>query len=57
VTISAALREYAETPDRLSQVEAGTPALVTHALPDTSYPILLRLGFEEVCSLRRLEDS
>jgi hypothetical protein len=37
-------------------VEQGTPALVTHAKPDTSYPILRRLGFEEVCTIRRLED-
>jgi hypothetical protein len=37
-------------------VERGTPALVTHAVPDTSYPILLRLGFREVCTIRRLED-
>ena len=34
-----------------------TPALVTHAMPDTSYPILRRMGFEEVCAIRRLEDS
>ena len=33
-------------------VERGTPALVTHAMPDTSYPILRRLGFEEVCTIR-----
>jgi hypothetical protein len=38
-------------------VERGTPALVTHAKPDTSYPILRRLGFEEVCTIRRLEDT
>lgn len=38
-------------------VARGTPALVTHAVPDTSYPILRRLGFEDVCVLRRLEDS
>jgi hypothetical protein len=38
-------------------VARGTPALATHAMPDTSYPILRRLGFEEVCTLRRLEDS
>jgi len=38
-------------------VDRGTPALVTHAMPDTSYPILRRLGFEEVCTIRRLEDS
>ena len=37
-------------------VARGTPALVTHAVPDTSYPILRRLGFEEVCTIRRLED-
>ena len=37
-------------------VARGTPALVTHAKPDTSYPILRRLGFEEVCTIRRLED-
>jgi Acetyltransferase (GNAT) family len=37
-------------------VSRGTPALVTHAKPDTSYPILLRLGFEELFTLRRLED-
>jgi GNAT superfamily N-acetyltransferase len=33
----------------------GTPALVTQAAP-SSEPILRRLGFEEVCRLRRLED-
>jgi hypothetical protein len=38
-------------------VARGTPALVTHAMPDTSYPILRRLRFEEVCTIRRLEDS
>lgn len=37
-------------------VARGTPALVTEAMPDTSYPILKRLGFEEVCTIRRLED-
>lgn len=37
-------------------VERGTPALITHANPATSYPILKRLGFEEVCTIRRLED-
>ena len=36
-------------------VARGTPALVTDAVPDTSYPILRRLGFEEVCTIRRLE--
>ncbi|HZT15415.1 MAG TPA: GNAT family N-acetyltransferase [Gaiellaceae bacterium] len=34
----------------------GTPALVTQAVPDTSYPILKRLGFVDVCEIRRLED-
>jgi hypothetical protein len=38
-------------------VARDTPALVTHAMPDTSYPILHRLGFEEVCLIRRLEDA
>jgi L-amino acid N-acyltransferase YncA len=33
-----------------------TPALVTHANPNTSYPILRRLGFEEIGTVRRLED-
>ena len=37
-------------------VARNTPALVTEALPDTSYPILKRLGFEDVCTIRRLED-
>ncbi len=37
-------------------VRRGTPLLVTHAKPDTSLPILLGLGFEEVCLIRRLED-
>lgn len=37
-------------------VARGTPALVTEAMPDTSYPILKRLGFEDVCTIRRLED-
>lgn len=36
--------------------ERGTPALVTHANPKTSYRILLRLGFEEVGTIRRLQD-
>ena len=38
-------------------VERGTPALVTQALPDTSYPILKRLGFQDVCDTYRLEDA
>ena len=37
-------------------VERGTPALVTQADPSTSYPILKRLGFEDVCEIDRLED-
>lgn len=37
-------------------VARGTPALVTHARIDTSYPILKRLGFADVCEIRRLED-
>jgi hypothetical protein len=37
-------------------VARGTPALVTEAMPDTSYPILKGLGFVDVCLLRRLED-
>jgi hypothetical protein len=37
-------------------VERGTPALVTQANPETSYPILRGLGFEEVCEISRLED-
>lgn len=38
-------------------VTRGTPALVTQANPDTSYPILKRLGFEDVCEIVRLEDA
>jgi hypothetical protein len=38
-------------------VELGTPGLVTHAVPGTSYPILKRLGFEDVCTLRRLKEE
>lgn len=37
-------------------VARGTPGMVTEARPDTSYPILKRLGFEEVCLVRRLQD-
>ena len=37
-------------------VARGTPALVTEALPDTSYPILKRVGFADVGTIRRLED-
>jgi hypothetical protein len=38
-------------------VARGTPALVTQATPETSYPILKRLGFEEVCEIVRLEEA
>lgn len=38
-------------------VERRTPALVTHANPQTSYPILRRLGFEDVCEIARIEDA
>jgi GNAT superfamily N-acetyltransferase len=38
-------------------VARGTPALVTQAVPDSSYPILRRLGFEDVCPIRRLADA
>lgn len=38
-------------------VERGTPALVTEAMVDTSYPILRRLGFVEVCTIWRLEEQ
>lgn len=37
-------------------VARGTPGMIVEALPDTSYPILERLGFEVVCTIRRLED-
>lgn len=37
-------------------VARGTPALVTQAVPGTSYPILKRLGFLDVCDIRRFED-
>lgn len=37
-------------------VARGTPALVTEAIPGTSYPILKRLGFVEVGTMHRLED-
>jgi hypothetical protein len=38
-------------------VERGTPALVTQANPATSYPILKRLGFQDVCEITRAEDQ
>jgi GNAT superfamily N-acetyltransferase len=37
-------------------VARGTPGMIVEAMPDTSYPILKRIGFEEVCIIRRLED-
>ncbi|MFL5955278.1 MAG: hypothetical protein ACJ76I_14340 [Gaiellaceae bacterium] len=37
--------------------ECGTPALVTHAVVDTSLPILRRLGFDEVCTIWRLAED
>jgi hypothetical protein len=37
-------------------VERGTPALVTDAIVTTSYPILQRLGFTEVCTIWRYEE-
>jgi hypothetical protein len=37
-------------------VARGTPGLVVMANPATSYPILKRLGFEDVCVVHRLED-
>jgi hypothetical protein len=37
-------------------VARGTPGLVTEALPDTSYPILKRIGFQDVCTIQRLKD-
>ncbi|MBA3842377.1 MAG: hypothetical protein H0X39_07115 [Actinobacteria bacterium] len=37
-------------------VERGTPALVTDAIVTTSYPILRRIGFDEVCTIRRYEE-
>lgn len=38
-------------------VARGTPALVTEAIVTTSYPILQRLGFAEVCTIRRFEET
>jgi hypothetical protein len=38
-------------------VQRQTPALVTEALEDTSYPILTGLGFVDVGTTRRLEDG
>lgn len=38
-------------------VARGTPGLVTEALPDTSYPILTRIGFQDVGVIRRLKDT
>ena len=33
----------------------GTPALAAHAIPGTSSPVLRRMGFDRVCSVRHLE--
>ena len=38
-------------------VRRGTPALVTWARRDTSEPILARLGFQEVTTIRQLRDD
>jgi hypothetical protein len=38
-------------------VRQGTPALVTWARRDTSEPILAKLGFEEVATIRQLRDD
>lgn len=38
-------------------VARGTPALVTQAVPGTSYPILKRLGFLDVCDIERFDDA
>jgi hypothetical protein len=32
-------------------------AQLAHAVPDTSYPLLRRLDFQDVCTIRRLENS
>jgi hypothetical protein len=37
-------------------VERGRPALISYAVPETSYPILRRLGFADAGRMRRLED-
>jgi hypothetical protein len=38
-------------------VARATPVLTTQATPDTSYPILKRIGFEDVCDVLRREDA
>lgn len=38
-------------------VERGTPALTVHAISTTSSPILRRIGFREVCTMRHLEGT
>lgn len=38
-------------------ISLKAPALVTHANPTTSYPILLGLGFEEIGTVRRLQEG
>ena len=36
-------------------VDRGTPALTVQAIHDTSSPILRRVGFKHVCTMRHLE--
>lgn len=38
-------------------VERGHPALISYTVPETSYPILTRLGFLDAGRMRRLEDA
>jgi hypothetical protein len=38
-------------------VERGRPALISFTVPETSYPILRRLGFADAGRMRRLEDA
>jgi GNAT superfamily N-acetyltransferase len=38
-------------------VERGTPALTVHAISTTSSPILRRVGFREICTIRHLEGT
>jgi GNAT superfamily N-acetyltransferase len=38
-------------------VERGRPALISFTVPETSYPILKRLGFVDAGRMRRLEDA
>lgn len=36
-------------------VDRGTPALAVHAIHNTSSPILRRIGFKHICTMRHLE--